>query len=85
MSDLIHKDNSFEEFMAWHGDQYGYFNLGTPHCQLRWEAWQESRKRLIVDIPSYDHLDGGYYCDGYGDAVEACERFIKDAGITIRY
>ncbi|WP_448693542.1 hypothetical protein [Pseudomonas rhizophila] len=89
MSDKIR-----EEFEAWHGDQYGYFRLDVPHCQLRWEAWQASREAMVIELPPVpeipeepeDAIDDSHM-DVYHSSVgmrHACSKFIEAAGLKVK-
>ena len=58
---------------------------GHPRVQLAWEAWQESRDALCVELPD------GSYCGFEGDSfhaymcgVESCKDILDEAGVPCK-
>lgn len=56
-----------------------------------WDAWQASRKAIVITAPPFvtsrAAIERGYtvdYSNGHGDAMDAYELVLKEAGITIK-
>lgn len=65
-----------------------YNHLATNH---KWEAWQASRAAIEVDTPDFidqrTALNKGYtvdYSNGFGDAMDAYELAIEQAGLEVK-
>lgn len=56
-----------------------------------WLGWQASRKAIVITAPPFvtsrAAIEIGYtvdYSNGHGDAMDAYELVLKEAGITIK-
>lgn len=52
--------------------------------QFMWEAWQASRRALVVEMPKQGEVTGSYDTEAFWVAVERCEDAIRAAGITVK-
>ncbi|MFP1780358.1 hypothetical protein ACLEEB_14505 [Lonsdalea quercina] len=79
-----------EEFEAWlitigeSADSQNGIYL-SPIANIGWEAWQESRGALVVELPSrceccYSEEEKGIF----DSLAEDCAEAIRSAGITVR-
>lgn len=83
-------DKMREDFEAWFKPKKiamqmrGISSLRTVRLhQRQWEAWQASRKALVVTVPDKvmeeDEFDKGHNC-----AIDYCTEAIRAAGITVK-
>ena len=85
-------DKMREDFEAWASDNgshpravhrgaNGGYQLMSTHAA--WEAWQASRKALVVTVPDKvmeeDEFDKGHNC-----AIDYCAEAIREARITVK-
>lgn len=92
------KMTSREQFEEWFSDEInegmkvsasgGYENLIT---QTAWMSWQASRSAIEIESPDFIDsraaLNKGYtvdYSNGFGDAMDAYELAIEQAGLKVK-
>lgn len=58
---------------------------------LAWMAWKSSREAIVIESPDFidsrSALDKGYtvdYSNGFGDAMDAYEMAIEQAGLEVK-
>lgn len=63
----------------------------NPVVEKMWDAWQSSRNAIVITAPPFvtsrAAIERGYtvdYSNGHGDAMDAYELVLKEAGITIK-
>jgi len=73
-----------EDFEAWFKNQHS-------QTVSLWDVWQASRKAIVITAPPFvtsrAALEVGHtvdYSNGHGDAMDAYELVLKEAGITIK-
>ena len=70
-------------------DSGGYYFRDA--IQRRWEAWEASRAAIEIESPDFIDsraaLNKGYtvdYSNGFGDAMDAYEMAIEQAGLEVK-
>ena len=65
--------------------------VGNPSAQSKWEVWQASRAAIEIESPDFIDsraaLNKGYtvdYSNGFGDAMDAYEMAIEQAGLEVK-
>lgn len=93
------KMTSREHFEAWYKSKYlfqGYEfdkleNGSYQWIESMWQAWQASRAAIEIESPDFvdsrTALNKGYtvdYSNGFGDAMDAYELAIEQAGLEVK-
>lgn len=100
MSDLMREEFEARYPLApgcvFHEGKYGFwivwdesgepeFSTGTGLAQLKWEAWQASRERLVVELPEdFPFSKEPKYQSSRQQTISECRATIHAAGVKTK-